>query len=138
MSPSLKFLIMKILIFQCITLGVVGDKKPNVMIILADDVGTGDLPGYWNRPGAVRMNNLRSLLHYQGVSFTDFHSTPICAPSRYVLLSGNYQHRGVRHTGVWNVNYKTNQFWDGQQSIAQVLRDNGYNTGVFGKWHLGG
>ena len=79
------------------------------------------------------MPNLKQLVE-DGTTFTDAHSTPICAPSRYVLLSGNYQHRGVRHIGIWNVNYELSQFWDDQQSIAQVLRDNGYNTGVFGKW----
>lgn len=108
------------------------------MIILADDVGTGDVPGYWNKDlSKVNMPNLEQLVQ-SGVTFTDVHSTPICAPSRYVLLSGNYQHRGVNSNGVWNANYQTSQFFEGQQSIANVLRDNGYNTGVFGKWHLGG
>ena len=111
--------------------------KPNVVIIFADDVGTGDVPGYWEGAGAVNMPNLENLLA-EATTFTDAHSTPVCAPSRYVLLSGNYQHRGVRATGVWNANYKTSNFWDGQQSIAEVLRDSGYNCGVFGKWHLGG
>ncbi len=83
------------------------------------------------------MPNLKNLVA-EGTTFTDAHSTPICAPSRYMLLSGNYQHRGVRHTGIWNANYKTSNFWEGQQSIAEVLRNNGYNCGVFGKWHLGG
>ena len=112
-------------------------KKPNVVIIFADDVGTGDVPGYWEVAGKVNMPNLESLIT-EGTTFTDAHSTPICAPSRYILLSGNYQHRGVRHTGVWNLNYQTSDFWAGQQSIAEVLQDNGYNCGVFGKWHLGG
>lgn len=107
------------------------------MIIFADDVGTGDIPGYWNTPRVVNMPHLEAFMA-RGTTFLDAHSTPICAPSRYVLLSGNYQHRGVRNDGVWNANYKSNQFRDGQQSIAEVLRDAGYHTGVFGKWHLGG
>lgn len=102
-------------------------------------INIGDVPGYWQREkgGKVNMANLEALVG-NGTTFTDAHSTPLCAPSRYVLLSGNYQHRGVRHIGVWSLNYKTNQFWHDQQSIANVLQDNGYYTGVFGKWHLGG
>ena len=111
--------------------------KPNVIIIFADDVGTGDVPGYWEGAGAVNMPNLENLVS-EATTFTDAHSTPICAPSRYVLLSGNYQHRGVKQNGLWNANYKTSNFWEEQQSIAEVLRDNGYNCGAFGKWHLGG
>ena len=112
-------------------------KKPNVIIILADDVGTGDVPGYWNT-GLVAMPNLQDLVA-NGVTFTDAHSTPLCAPSRYVLLSGNYQHRGSDVTGTWSMNYvQGNQFKNGQQSLAKVLRNNGYRTSMYGKWHLGG
>jgi len=106
------------------------------MIILSDDVGTGDVPGYWN-DGAVHMPNLQQLVD-DGITFTDAHSTPLCAPSRYVLLSGNYQHRGRLDGGTWGINYKGNQFLVGQKSIAQIFRENGYDTSMFGKWHLGG
>ena len=112
------------------------DKKPNVLVIFADDVGTGDVPGYWDT-NKVDMPHLTSLVE-EGTTFTDAHSTPLCAPSRYMFLSGNYQHRGARFPSVWNLNYKTNQFKTGQMSIAEVLRDSGYDTAMFGKWHLGG
>lgn len=116
---------------------LVTGKKPNVVIIFADDVGTGDVPGYWNT-GLVDMPNLENLIA-NGVTFTDAHSTPVCAPSRYVLLSGNYQHRGTNLYGTWSMNYGDgNQFLRKQQSFANVFRDNGYNTAMFGKWHLGG
>ena len=113
------------------------NKKPNVLIIFADDVGTGDVPGYWKNSSIVDMPNLQNLMK-EGTTFTDAHSTPLCAPSRYMLLSGNYAHRGVAYSGLWSLNYKSNQFKKRQQSIAQVLRDNGYDTGMFGKWHIGG
>ena len=112
-------------------------KRPNVMIIFADDLGTGDVPGYWNNSGLVDMPNFENLVN-TGTTFLDAHSTPLCAPSRYVLLSGNYQHKGRSQLGTWNLNYKGSQFRDGQQSIAQVFRDKGYNTAIYGKWHLGG
>ena len=117
---------------------VIFAKRPNVVIIFADDVGTGDVPGYWNNSGTLRMPNLEDLLDH-GTTFTDAHSTPLCAPSRYVLLSGNYQHRGTKVGGSWSINYEQgNQFRDRQKSIARVLHDNGYATAMFGKWHLGG
>jgi hypothetical protein len=115
-------------------------KKPNVMIIIADDVGSGDVPGYWDSSTRkVDMPNLEALLA-SGTTFTDAHSTPLCATSRYVLLSGNYQHRGTKAIGgVWALNHEWgSQFRDGQQSIAQVFRDNGYHTSMYGKWHIGG
>jgi len=111
-------------------------KRPNILIILADDVGTGDLPRYWNS-GLVHMPNINGLSE-KGVLFTDAHGTPLCAPSRYMLLSGNYQHRGRHYNGRWNIGYQHNQFQSHQKSIAEVLRDKaGYHTAMFGKWHLG-
>ena len=83
------------------------------------------------------MPHLQSIID-NGLVFTDAHSTPLCAPSRYVLLSGNYQHRGLMYGGTWRANYIAGNFLDGQQSIAEVLRSNDYNTGMAGKWHLGG
>ena len=67
-------------------------KKPNILLILADDVGQGDLSAYFDS-SAVSTPNIDSLIE-KGLMFTDTHSTPLCATSRYMLLSGNYQHRG--------------------------------------------
>ncbi len=113
-----------------------GNERPNILVIFADDVGTGDVPGYWNT-NIVDMPNLERLVA-EGTAFHDAHSTPLCAPSRYVFLSGNYQHRGVVFPSLWNLNYKSNQFKRGQKSIANVLQENGYHTAMFGKWHIGG
>ena len=115
-----------------------GSKKPNIVIILADDVGTGDIPFYWSgmNSSKVQMPNLQKLAE-KGVLFKDAHSSPLCAPSRYMLLSGNYPHRGTRQYGVWNLKRDANQFIGNQKSIAETLKGAGYHTGMFGKWHLG-
>ncbi len=107
-------------------------KRPNILIILADDVGTGDIPGYWDS-SQVNMPNIGKLSR-QGVTFKDAHSSPLCSPSRYMLLSGNYQHRGTNAGGTWYIKGDKNQFQSGQKSIADVLRDEaGYHTAMFGK-----
>ena len=134
LGRNINLILVTLLLGRC---SFISAKRPNVVIIFADDVGTGDVPGYWNNSSLVKMPNLENLLDH-GTTFTDAHSTPLCAPSRYVLLSGNYQHRGVRFAGSWTINYEGNQFRNGQKSIARVLHNNGYATAMFGKWHLGG
>mmetsp|Transcript_8380 Transcript_8380/g.10603 ORF Transcript_8380/g.10603 Transcript_8380/m.10603 type:complete len:570 (-) Transcript_8380:138-1847(-) len=111
--------------------------NPNILVILADDVGTGEVPGYWNT-GGVDMPNLEDLVS-KGTVFKDVHSTPLCATSRYVLLSGNYQHRGTRYKGSWSPKYTRSQFKRKQRSLAKLLKNRGgYHTFMAGKWHLGG
>ena len=74
---------------------VVEGRKPNILLIMADDVGTEDLPIYWKdwakitNTSKMQMPNLQ-YLSSMGVLFQDAHSSPLCAPSRYMLLSGNY------------------------------------------------
>ena len=113
------------------------ENKPNIVIILADDLGTGDVPGYWNS-GKVDMPNVEDLIR-KGTIFTDAHSTPLCAPSRYMLLSGNYPFRGRLPFGTWTLNNIGSQFRPKQRSIARTLsKYANYHTAVMGKWHLGG
>jgi Arylsulfatase A and related enzymes len=115
---------------------VTAKKKPNILVILADDVGTGDIPIYWNS-SLVHMPNI-NWLAAKGVTFEDAHASSLCAPSRYMLLSGNYPHRGTNPGGSWAFWEDSNQFANEQKSIAEVLRDEaGYDTSMFGKWHLG-
>lgn len=116
--------------------------RPNVLLILADDVGTGDIPYYWNT-SRVDMPNIQQRLIEKGVTFLNAHSTPLCASSRYMLLSGNYPHRGSHAYGSWEINNEwsrhRNQFLPAQKSIASVLKDQGgYHTFMAGKYHLGG
>jgi len=130
-------LLMRLVLLLSVALPISAQKKrPNILLILADDIGQGDIPAYFNT-SVVSMPNVDALME-KGVMFTDTHSTPLCAPSRYILLSGNYQHRGRNAKGTWSINEGFNQFRGNQKSIAQVLRDDaGYHTAMFGKWHLG-
>jgi len=107
----------------------------NIVLLFADDVGIGDIPGFVDTP-TIPLPNIDSLrLH--GVTFKNAHATPWCSPSRYALLSGNYQFRGNYPAGPWHP-WGKSAFSDGQETIAQLLEKNGYDTAMFGKWHLGG
>ena len=110
-------------------------KKPNILLIFADDVGTEDVPGYWDT-NIVQMPNIKKL-QSMGVTFIDAHSSPLCSPSRYSLLSGNYPHRGSTVQSTWNFWDGQNQFEPNQKSIAEVLKGANYRTWMAGKWHLG-
>ena len=100
--------------------------KPNVILIVADDLGIGDVSCYGD--GKIGTPNLDKLAK-QGMRFTDAHSaSAVCTPSRFAILSGrNYWSR-------WNGELLIREEWN---TLADVLRENGYATGYFGKWHLG-
>ena len=102
---------------------------PNVVLILADDLGWGDLGSYGNR--TIRTPNLDRLAA-EGARFTSFYvPSPICAPSRAGLLTGRFPPR----VGIpWN---PPTRLHDGEVVLAKVLKAGGYATGMVGKWHLG-
>ena len=102
---------------------------PNVVVILADDLGWGDLGSYGS--ATVKTPNLDRLAS-EGARFTSFYvPAPICAPSRAALLTGRFPPR----TGIpWN---PPTRLHDDEVVIAQVLKERGYATGMIGKWHLG-
>ena len=102
---------------------------PNVVLILADDLGWGDLGSYGNR--TIRTPNLDRLAA-EGARFTSFYvPAPICAPSRAGLLTGRFPSR----VGIpWN---PPTRLHDGEVVLASVLKARGYATGMVGKWHLG-
>jgi len=105
-------------------------RAPNIVLILADDLGYADLGCYGN--ARVRTPNLDALAA-EGVRFTDFHSNgTMCTPTRAALMTGRYQQRnGVDTVG--------DLLSTSAVTIARRLRDDaGYATGIFGKWHLSG
>jgi arylsulfatase A-like enzyme len=113
---------------------------PNVIYILADDIGPGDIGFYHReRTGAkevVPTPHLDSLIE-AGMRFDRAHSsTSLCSPTRYCVLSGNYAHRSYDEWGVW-ASFNTSPFAD-KFTVGNVMQEAGYRTGFIGKWHLGG
>ena len=109
---------------------------PNIILIMADDLGYGDIgcfgSDYINTPVLDKMAN-------EGIKFLDFHSNgAVCTPTRAALMTGNYQQRagleGVIYAAKEKRIYGLSQ---DEKTIAGYLKEAGYKTGIFGKWHLG-
>ncbi len=109
--------------------------SPNVVIILADDLGWGDL-GCYNPGSKIPTPNLDRLAA-EGILFTDAHSpSSVCTPTRYGLLTGRYAWRTRLKSGVLT-GYSPPLLEPDQVQLASFLKSNGYRTACVGKWHLG-
>ena len=119
--------------FAAISQPVAAQDRPNVIILLADDLGSKDIGCYG---GPVKTPALDELAA-KGVRFTDFHSgAPVCSPARATLLTGRHHLR----TGVYTViqdHIHNMHLRKGEVTIAELLKANGYDTVHIGKWHLG-
>ncbi len=138
-----------IVIFQLLILGFcplwisAQSKTPtNVIVILADDIGLGDI-GYYHqqRTGkkpVVATPNIDKLIN-EGIRFSDAHSpASLCAPTRFSMLTGNFSYRNTKGPwGVWQPFYD-NGINPNYTTIARIAKQGGYNTAFFGKWGLGG
>ncbi len=119
---------------MCLSTAVFAD-RPNIVYILADDLGYGDL-GCYNRASRIPTPNLDRLAS-QGMIFTDAHSpSAVCTPTRYGILTGRY---------AWRTRLKSGVLWGrspmlmepGRETVASLLKRHGYVTACVGKWHLG-
>jgi arylsulfatase A-like enzyme len=114
---------------------IVRAPSPNILYILADDMGWGDM-GCYNPESKIPTPNLDRLAG-QGVRFTDMHSpSSVCTPTRYGVMTGRYCWRSELKRGVLQ-GYSPNLIEAGRPTVASLLKGRGYATGAFGKWHLG-
>lgn len=116
------------------------NNRPNILLIVADDLGYTDLGCYG---GDIKTPNI-DLLAKRGLQFTNFHTAPLCAPTRSMILSGNDNHvagmgsmfsvKGTPREGKPGYEH---HLTDRIVTVAKLLKDGGYQTFMAGKWHLG-
>lgn len=104
--------------------------RPNIVLIMTDDMGYGDT-GVTGNP-VIRTPNIDALSK-RAASMSTFYVSPVCAPTRASLMTGRYNYR----TRCIDTYIGRAMMDPAEVTVAEILRDNGYATGIFGKWHLG-
>ncbi|MBU2929853.1 sulfatase family protein [Winogradskyella psychrotolerans] len=111
------------------------NQNPNIIYILADDLGYGDVQAF-NPEGKIPTPNIDEMAS-NGIKFTDAHtSSAVCTPTRYGILTGRYNWRTSLKNGVLS-GTSTSLIKQDRTTIADMLKSQGYNTAYVGKWHLG-
>jgi len=105
-------------------------RRPNIVLVMTDDQGYGDV-GLHGNP-VLETPHTDSIAR-QGLRFTQFHVSPVCAPTRASLMTGRWNYR----TGVTDTYLGRAMMRPDEVTLAECLRGAGYRTGIFGKWHLG-
>ncbi|VGO22691.1 arylsulfatase [Pontiella sulfatireligans] len=123
-------LVGNLVVSLALCVGVHAAQPPNVIVIMTDDQGYGDLSVHGN---PVLKTPELDKLHAQSVRFTDFHVAPMCTPTRGQLMSG----MDAMRNGATEVNSSRSVLRGDIQIMPQYFKDAGYATGMFGKWHLG-
>lgn len=130
LKKTYKFLL---IVLACLVSNIVVSQKiihPNVVLIISDDQGYGDLGINGN---SIIKTPVIDRFAKQSSRFSDFHVSPVCAPTRSSLMTGRYSLRtGIRDTYNGGATMATSEI-----TIAEILKQAGYATGLFGKWHLG-
>lgn len=111
------------------------DQKPNIIYVLADDLGYGDITSF-NENGKIKTTHLDQIAK-DGMIFTDAHtSSSVCTPTRYGIITGRYNWRSRLKNGVLTGKSKA-LIPNSRSTVASMLQKHGYNTAFIGKWHLG-
>lgn len=109
---------------------VAAEPRPNIVFVITDDQGYGDL-GHTGNP-VIKTPHIDQLAA-ESSQLTDYHVAPTCSPTRAALLTGHWTDR----TGVWHTVNGRSMLRENEVTLGQMLKDAGYATGMFGKWHLG-
>lgn len=126
---QLRFLLFASLV--CIaTSQILAQTQPNVVLLITDDQGYGDLSCHGN---PVLKTPQLDQLYAQAVRLTDYHVAPTCSPTRSALMTGHWTDR----TGCWHTILGRSLLRANETTMGQVFAASGYATGMFGKWHLG-
>lgn len=104
--------------------------RPNIILIMTDDQGFGDLSIHGN--DKLKTPSMDRIAR-EGMQFTQFHVNPVCSPTRASLMTGRYYYR----TGIVDTYLGRSMMYPDEVTIAEMLGKAGYRTGLFGKWHLG-
>lgn len=130
-TKNIRLFLILTLVFLGQTFNVLGQhSKPNVILIITDDQGYGDLACHGNP--IIKTPNIDAL-YAESTRLTNFHVSPTCAPTRAALMTGHYTNR----TGVWHTIGGRSLLRKDEITIADVFGKNDYATAIFGKWHLG-
>lgn len=105
-------------------------EQPNIVIVMTDDQGYGDLSCHGNP--ILKTPNIDQL-YEESIRLTDYHVSPTCSPTRAAFLSGHWTNR----TGVWHTIMGRSMLRENEVTMGSIFKDAGYATGMFGKWHLG-
>lgn len=119
-----------LLLFSLLSISTLALAQPNVILIMTDDQGYGDLACHGN---PVLKTPHLDRLHAESVRLTDFHVSSFCTPTRAALMSGRFPAR----TGAYRTSSGRTMMHPDERTIASVFADAGYKTGMVGKWHLG-
>ncbi|MBU2950603.1 sulfatase-like hydrolase/transferase [Tamlana agarivorans] len=136
MNTLKKIKILSVMLF-CLTLSLksFSQDQPNIIYILTDDLGYGDISAYYE-DGKINTPNIDKLAA-EGLMFTDAHTTSsVCTPTRYSILTGRYNWRTELKSSVLDGESESLIPSD-RKTVASMLQSNGYQTAYIGKWHLG-
>ncbi len=130
MVSVLRYSLVALILLMGISVPAVAAERPNVILVMTDDQGYGDVGAHGNP--YIKTPHLNAL-HDDAMRLTDFHVSPTCAPTRASLMTGRYALR----MGIWHTIMGRSILCADETTMAEVFAASGYKTGMFGKWHLG-